>query len=95
MGAIDDDVRVIEGTITIAAAQLPWDVALTSSIRALGVLAPKILATNPVVAARLQPTTESALAADNPSATAISRRDPMQGRTLLSLLVKPMGQSKK
>lgn len=95
MGAIDDDVRVIEGTITIAAAQLPWDVALTSSIRALGVLAPKILATNPVVAARLQPTAESSLAADNPSATAISRRDPMQGRTLLSLLVKPMGQSKK
>jgi hypothetical protein len=83
MGASDDEVRVIEGTITIAATLLPWDVALTSSVRALDVLAP----------ARKE------LAANTSTATldtgSLTKRDDMAGKCVLTLLVKPMGQAKR
>jgi hypothetical protein len=84
MGASDDEVRVIEGTITIAAVQLPWDVALTSSVRAIGVLSPRVL----------KEAGERESEATKTVGTMV-KRDPMQGRSVLSLLVKPMGQGSK
>jgi hypothetical protein len=35
MGAGDDDVRVVEGVATLTLARLPWDAAISSSVRAM------------------------------------------------------------
>jgi hypothetical protein len=101
MGAKDDDVRVIEGTITIMATLLPWDVALTSSVRALAALAPKATKRSGQLdhLDHLDHHNHFADAAQaTPAAaqtTTLIPRNPMAGKHVLTLLVKPMGQPKR
>lgn len=77
MSAADDDVRPVEGAVSIAAVSLPADAVFASSVRAVEHLAPPA----PAVAAGIATTTLPAL------------RDELAGRRLLSLVVRPLGRS--
>lgn len=77
MGAGDDDVRMIEGTVTIAGVRLAWDAVLSSSLRALE------------RSLGVPQTGQQEHAAEQTTLPELS--DGMRGREVLALLVKPMG----
>ncbi len=85
MGHIDDEVRAIPGVATITAMRLPWDAAITSSVRAMHTLAPApahIDARTSTPDAALQSTATT---------TAILPHDGLRGKTFLGLVIKTMG----
>ena len=76
----DDDVRLVEGFVSISAVRLPWDAALTSSVQAFAAAGN---ATVPVAPAR-----------DGVSTQQLPElHDGVRGKHFVSLLVKPMGQT--
>jgi hypothetical protein len=76
-GSEDDDVRLIEGLVTISVVRLPWDAALTSSVNAFAAAGKT---TAPVAPLEDKPQHLPAL------------HDGVTGRHFVSLLVKVMGQ---
>jgi hypothetical protein len=77
MGSGDDDVRMIEGAVTIAGVLVPWDAVLSSSLRAM----------ERSLGARLSETTDHGKNIAHLPALS----DGMAGRQVLALLVKPLG----
>ncbi|GDX98993.1 hypothetical protein LBMAG48_13970 [Phycisphaerae bacterium] len=76
----NDDVRLIEGFVTISVVRLPWDAALTSSVNAFAAAGnakvPLAADTNAIATEQLP-----------------ALHDGVSGRHFVSLLVKPMGQA--
>lgn len=85
-GSADDDVRAVEGTISIAAVRLPWDAVLTSSLRALE------RAVGPRAARALASEAAPSTAAATIAANLPALHDGVRGRSFMALLIKPMGQ---
>lgn len=79
MGGADDDIRVVEGVTTISAVRLPWDAVLTSSVRALGVMAGGHAS--------------DCADAEGSSPNLPALADGMAGRTVVALLIRNMGQA--
>jgi len=76
----DDDVRLVEGFVSISAVRLPWDAALTSSVQAFAAAGN---AKVPVASAQDGVSTQQLPAL----------HDGVRGKHFVSLLVKPMGQA--
>jgi hypothetical protein len=76
----DDDVRLVEGFVSISAVRLPWDAALTSSVQAFAAAGN---AKVPVAPARDGVSTQQLPELHN----------GVRGKHFVSLLVKPIGQT--
>lgn len=86
VGSPDDEVRPVEGAVSLSAVRLPWDAVLTSSVRALQHLAP-------VPDTRSGPSVGTMAGVATSTTTLPATRDPLAGKSLISLIVRPMGQS--
>jgi hypothetical protein len=95
MGAADDDVRAIEGVATITLTRLPWDAAITSSIRAMDALHPAPSPASwsqPPRASEPDPRHNTVAAATHPArSAALIPHDGLRGKSFLSLTIKTMG----
>jgi hypothetical protein len=91
MGSEDDEVRPVLGHAVLTLVRLPWDAALSSSVRALRSLGPR--------APRSGGATDEAQTDDDsyeqhpghPRADALATRDPMRGRSFVAIIVRPLG----
>lgn len=88
MGAGDDDVRAIEGVAIITLTRLPWDAAITSSIRAMDALHPAPAPWNDSPRAGSAATATATHAARS---AALIPHDGIRGKSFLSLTIKTMG----
>lgn len=77
-----DEVRLIDATITLSMAAVPVDAVLRSGLTAMKTLTAAVKARE---LAGLAPQPEAGVAA-------LARRDPLEGRSIVTLIVKPLGR---
>lgn len=82
LGASDDDVRPVAGAVSLSGVRLPWDAVLTSSVRAVEHLSPA-----------LHGAAGGLSQAGAGTSTLPVVRDAVAGKTVLSIVVRPVGRS--
>lgn len=90
--ARDDDVRLVLGTITLTLAMLPVDAVLRSGLTAMQTLTGTPSRRAKPARGALTGSLPGALEGEVQSPAALALRDPLAGRSVATLIIKPLGR---